>query len=162
MTDNQLRKLNRKELLEILLQQSQALERLESENDSLKTELAQRNILISKAGSIAEAALSLNHIFEDAEAAAAQYLENIQALSGRQTNICQQLEQDSREKAERMIADAESRCAAMEAETQMKCARMVEKAEADAQAYWEKASQSVRQLMDQTAGLREFLRAENK
>ena len=42
--------------------------------------LEDRRILIEKSGSIAEAALRLNEVFEAAQAAADQYLENIREL----------------------------------------------------------------------------------
>lgn len=159
MTDKELKKLNRGELLELLLEQSKYAEGLEAEVASLKSKLESRELNLSQAGSIAEAAMKLNHVFEDAQAAAEQYLENIQTLSGRQTEVCSRLEAESRAKAERMIAEAEQKCVALEAQTQEKCDRMLKKAEEESQAYWDRVSANVRQLMDQTAGLREFLTA---
>ena len=54
-----LRRLTRRELLELLVEQGQELERIRDERDRLKTELENREIKIANAGSIAEAALSL-------------------------------------------------------------------------------------------------------
>lgn len=78
MTEKELKRLSRSELLEMLIGQME-------ENEKLKIDLAQareqansRQIAIDRAGSIAEAALALNGVFDAAEAAAAQYLENIQ------------------------------------------------------------------------------------
>lgn len=48
-------------------------------------------IKINQAGSIAEASLQLNQVFEAAQQAAEQYLENIRSLSGRQEQVCQQI-----------------------------------------------------------------------
>lgn len=80
MTDRELRRLSRSELLEMLIAQT-------AENDQLKTRLAQaeaqlrdRRIAIDKAGSIAEAALQLNNVFEAADRAAQQYLENVRRM----------------------------------------------------------------------------------
>lgn len=80
MTDRELRRLSRSELLEMLIAQT-------AENDQLKTRLAQaeaqlrdRRIAIDKAGSIAEAALQLNKVFEAADRAAQQYLENVRRM----------------------------------------------------------------------------------
>jgi len=80
MTDRELRRLSRSELLEMLIAQT-------TENDQLKTRLAQaeaqlrdRRIAIDKAGSIAEAALQLNKVFEAADRAAQQYLENVRRM----------------------------------------------------------------------------------
>lgn len=78
MTDKELRHLSRKELLEILLalaEENDALrEQLEYANDALRD----RRILLENTGSIAEAALKLNGVFAAAEAAAQQYLANVQ------------------------------------------------------------------------------------
>ena len=50
----------------------------------LEDQLNDRNILIAKAGSIAEASLEINKIFEVAQKTADQYLENINRLAEQQ------------------------------------------------------------------------------
>lgn len=80
VTDKELRKLKRVELLEMLVEQSKEVERLKVELESTRAQLEERRILIEKAGSIAEAALQLNGVFAAAQAAADQYLSNIQQL----------------------------------------------------------------------------------
>ncbi|XCP84613.1 DNA repair protein [Roseburia hominis] len=82
MTDKELRRLSRAELLEMLLVQVEENEKLKLQIEEMQTQLDNRQIMIDKAGSIAEAAMQLNGVFQAAEAAAAQYLENIQRLSG--------------------------------------------------------------------------------
>ncbi len=72
--------MSRLELLELLLEIDQENERLREENARLTEQWNNRQIKLEAAGSIAEAALALNHIFEDAQAAADQYLESIRAL----------------------------------------------------------------------------------
>ena len=79
MADKSLKRMTRRELLEMLVAQGKEAERLQSELDAARAELNDRKIKMEKAGSLAEAALSLNGVFEAAEAAARQYLENIQA-----------------------------------------------------------------------------------
>ncbi len=80
MTDIELKKLSRQELIELLLQQSKRSEELQLKADRLSKKLADKTIRMEQAGSIAQAALQLNHIFEDAQAAAEQYLEGIKVL----------------------------------------------------------------------------------
>ena len=80
MTEKELKKLNRQELLEILLAQSKMIDRLQAKLKDANEKLAERELKISEAGSIAEASLVLNHIFEDAQKAADQYLENIRRM----------------------------------------------------------------------------------
>lgn len=90
MTDKELRRLKRTELLEIMLEQSQEIEFLQRKLKRAEDRLKERDIAIEGAGSIAEAALKLNHIFEDAQRAADQYLENIRRMSEHQANEMEQ------------------------------------------------------------------------
>ncbi len=77
MTDKELKKLKRAELLQILLTQSKEIDRLRAELDEANAKLADKKIMLEKSGSIAEASLSVFHIFEGAQQAADVYLENI-------------------------------------------------------------------------------------
>lgn len=80
MTDKELRKLKRGELLEILLEQSKEIEELKKKLDIAERKLRSRTIKMKRAGSIAEAALQLNHVFEAAQAAADQYVLSVERL----------------------------------------------------------------------------------
>ena len=79
MTDKELRKLRRGELLEMLLEQTRENERLKKQIADLQTQLESREITLKRSGSIAEAALKLNDVFEAAQKAADQYLENVRS-----------------------------------------------------------------------------------
>lgn len=72
-----LKKLSRQDLLEMLIESEKYVKQLEKELEETKKQLEDRRIRIEKSGSIAEAALKLNGIFEAAQAAADQYLENL-------------------------------------------------------------------------------------
>ena len=107
MTDRELRKMNRKELLELLIAS-------EKENDQLKERLQQqavqlqsRDLQIKNAGSIAEAALALNGVFESADRAAAQYLENIKRCSEQQKDIYDRIVSEAEQKAKEILDNAE-------------------------------------------------------
>ena len=82
MTDKQLKKLSRRELLELLILQTRKVENLEKQLEEANRQLRDRRILIESSGSLAEAAMKLNGVFEAAERAAQQYLENVRALAG--------------------------------------------------------------------------------
>lgn len=84
MTDKDLKKLSRKQLLELLLTQTERADQLEQELAILRAKLEDRTVGMSESGSIAEAALRLNGVFEAAQAAADQYLENIKRLHDEQ------------------------------------------------------------------------------
>ena len=88
MKEKLIRKMNREELLELLIQYSEEKEELELRITRLEKKLAEtqkkleeRTIAIDQAGSIAEAALKLNGVFEAAQQAADQYLENIRQMN---------------------------------------------------------------------------------
>lgn len=80
MTNKDLRRLNRGELIEIIYQYRMKTDELTAENERLNKQLSERIIKIKEAGSIAEAALSLNKIFEAAQTAAEQYIASVKAL----------------------------------------------------------------------------------
>lgn len=74
MDQKQLRKLKREQLLEMMLQQQQVIEGQEQRIATLEAALADRRIKLEQAGSIAQAALALNGVFEAAQRAADDYL----------------------------------------------------------------------------------------
>lgn len=76
--EKELKRLSRSELVEIIYQYQQREQELLNENEKLKAQLEDKQIKISKVGSIAQASLALNEVFEAAQAAADQYLENVQ------------------------------------------------------------------------------------
>lgn len=77
MTQKELNKLSRRELLTLLLDVSKENELLRSQLNDTQRRLASRDIRLKHSGSIAEAALRLNGIFEAAQAAADLYLDTI-------------------------------------------------------------------------------------
>lgn len=77
MTEKELLKLKRSEMLEIMLAQAREIDDLRSELEETKAELADRRIRIENSGSIAEASLQLTKVFEEAQKAADLYVENI-------------------------------------------------------------------------------------
>ena len=81
MRYNNLKKLKREDLLEILVEQGKEIERLEQALDEAERKLKDRTINVENIGTMAEAALKLSHIFEDADSAAKQYLDNIKKRS---------------------------------------------------------------------------------
>ncbi|MFC5630312.1 MULTISPECIES: DNA repair protein [Streptococcus] len=77
MEIKQLKKLKREQLITIMLEQQERIEQQEEEIKQLIERLEDKTILLEKSGSIAEASLALNKVFEAAQAAADQYLQNI-------------------------------------------------------------------------------------
>ncbi len=106
MTNKELKKLSRADLLELLLEERRENERLRAVLKKACEKLADKNVSIQNAGSIADAALALNGVFEAAEAAAAQYLDNVKRLSesGNIISPHSQAEAD----ADKIVADADA------------------------------------------------------
>lgn len=77
MTEKELRRLSRAELLEMLLARTEENQKLKKQLREAQEALSDRRIAIEKAGTMAEAALKLSGVFEAADRAARQYLENI-------------------------------------------------------------------------------------
>lgn len=81
MTDKELRRMSRAELLELLIEQMEENERLRMQLSKANAELANRRITIDRAGSIAKASLELNKVFEAADQAARQYVESVRRMA---------------------------------------------------------------------------------
>ena len=81
MTDQELRRLSRSELLEMLVEQMKENEELKIKLKRAQMKLRNRQIAIDEAGSIAEAALKLNEVFEADDKAAKEYLDNVRRLA---------------------------------------------------------------------------------
>lgn len=82
-----MKKLGRGQLLEILVRQSKELDRLQEELKAAEDKLADRRIRMEESGSIAEAALKLNGIFEAAQQAADDYLASIRQQQNKSSSL---------------------------------------------------------------------------
>ena len=104
MEEKKIKKISKKELLEILLAQAKRIEELEKELNKTKTKLDSKKITIAESGSIAEASLKLNSIFEVAQEAADQYLTNVK-------DKCKKIENDTKKECqiekEKILKEAE-------------------------------------------------------
>ena len=109
MTEKELKRLTRADLLEMLIAQSEELRQVKERLKTAEAALANRVIEIDNAGSIAEASLRLNGVFEAAQAACEQYTENIRLLSERSQLVCRRMEEESREQAERLLEQTRRR-----------------------------------------------------
>ena len=156
MTERELRRLGRGDLLTLLLEQSRENQRLREQLETTQNALADKTLCIDRAGSIAEAALQLNGVFQAAEEACEQYKQNIMQRSQRQEAICAQREKESREKAAQIIEDAQKQAAETKAVTQKQCAEMLEKAKKGAQRYWDTVSAKLALIANERPELRQL------
>ena len=126
-------KKSRAELEALAAAQAQEIAELRGQLEAAQEQLREREIVCERAGTMAEAAMTLNGVFKAADEAAAQYLENIRVFTEQQHQACAQIERTTREQAEAMLHETEERCAARERE---------------ADAYWEKLSAKLEQFCE--------------
>ena len=103
MTDKELRRLRRDDLLQILINQQRQIDDLTALVEDYEKQLNERRIAIEEAGNLAEAALKLNGVFEAAQQAADQYLEEARARAREQA---EEIVKNARAEAERIVAEA--------------------------------------------------------
>ena len=80
-TDNDLSKLKKKELLEIMLRQGEEIDSLRAQVADLQAKLDSRDFEFSHIGNIAEASLVVTNVFEEAQKAAVIYLRNVKRMA---------------------------------------------------------------------------------
>ena len=170
ITEMELKKLGRGDLLELLLTQGKENEELRSKLKMAEDKLASREVAVQEAGSLAEAVAMINGLMESAQKTADHYLENIKMRAESHDNLIAKLESESTQKAEALVKEAEEKCAAMIKEAEEKAAVMVREAEekkaqleTDAQqqsdAYWKEVSAKLEEFYQSHLGLKELLNA---
>lgn len=107
MNKNGLKKIKRRELLELMLKQAERIKELEDKLNVVTDELNSKRIKIKESGYIASAALKLSGVFESADAAAKEYLDNVK-------ENCNKIEFSIRKEAldekKKIIKETEAKC----------------------------------------------------
>lgn len=99
MNEKEFRHLSRKELVDIIYELEKRIEKKDAEIEDLHKQLDDRRILLNRSGNIAEASLALNHVFEDAQKAADQYVSEIRRIKEDTEKQAEDILQKSRKKA---------------------------------------------------------------
>lgn len=107
MAEKELKKLNRKELLEMLIVQGRELDELQAVAEKQKKQLSERNMQMENIGTLSEAMLVLNGVFKSADAAAQQYLENISEYQTEKQAEADEIVARARREAAAILAAAE-------------------------------------------------------
>ena len=102
MTDKEFKRLKRADLIEIIYRLQENEETYRERISELETQLGEKRTKLEKAGSIAEAAISLSNVFEAAQDAADRYLKDIRRLRAEAVTELERAKQE----AERIRADA--------------------------------------------------------
>lgn len=160
MTDKEFKRLSREELVEIIYELQRSEASLREENDQLRGKLADRSLKLEKAGSLAEASLALNGVFEAAQSAADQYLAAIrdareearekaaqaQAELGEIQGQRQEILDKARQEAEGILSDA-----------QAQAQKLTEDAQAQVERKWETFQENTQKLIAMHAELQSLL-----
>ncbi|MCQ2426103.1 MAG: hypothetical protein MJ070_08145 [Lachnospiraceae bacterium] len=112
----ELKKLNRRELLEILLEQEKEITQLRADLGKARADLLDRTVKTEHAGTLAEAVLSLNGVYEGVEKAAAQYLENIRQRDEESRTLLETAKRES----EAILEDARKQASAIVKDAKVK------------------------------------------
>ena len=107
MTNRELQRLSRRELLELLLKQQQKNEQLKKRVSELEEELNDREVEFGEIGSLAEASLAMSNVFEAADKAVEIYKENIRRCSEEQKIVYDRVVRAAERKAAEIIRSAE-------------------------------------------------------
>ena len=90
MTEKELRKMNRYQLLELLILQTERADKLQQKLEELESQRDQQDLKLTTLGSVAEASLQLSGVFQAAQEAADTYL------------------QEAKKRADEIVAQAEA------------------------------------------------------
>lgn len=108
MTDRELRKLSRRDLLKVMVDQEKQNDKLRERVSKLETLMKERTVMVENAGTLAEAAMLLSGVFERADKAAEQYLESLKMSCEQQQAAYDEIIAQAEQRAKEIIASAES------------------------------------------------------
>ena len=109
MISKELKRLSRRELVDIIYQLKKNEQEMQEEIESLKNELLDKRIRISTAGSIADAAISVTHLFSTAQMTADLYLREISCMKENTEKECEKKIEDTEKKVKEILADGEKK-----------------------------------------------------
>ncbi len=101
MTEKDLKKLNRYQLLELLIVQTDRADKLQAKLDIAEKQLENQELQISSLGSIAEASLQLKGVFQAAQDAADMYIDAAKKRA-------QEIEEAAHKKAAEILVQAQA------------------------------------------------------
>ena len=140
MTQKELKRLSRGDLLEMMLSLSKENEHLRKDLHTVRQQLEDRRLTVEQSGTLADAVMQLNGVFQAAQAACEQYRLNIRAQA--EEALAQAQEKldtsDSRAaeivtqagtQADRILAEARKQAADLLAEARAQAAQILAEAE---------------------------------
>ena len=108
MISKELKKLNRRELVDIIYQLKKNEEQLNEKIASLEADLQDKRIHLSVAGSIAEAATDITGIFSVAQSTADLYLNEIVSMKEDTVRECAKMIEEAQKKVESIMSEGKT------------------------------------------------------
>ena len=109
MISKELKRLSRRELVDIIYQLKKNEQEMQEEIELLKNELQDKRIRISTAGSIADAAMSVTNVFSAAQMTADLYLREISCMREDTEKECAKKVEEAEKKVRDILADGEKK-----------------------------------------------------
>ncbi|MBR4278943.1 MAG: hypothetical protein IKT34_02090 [Clostridia bacterium] len=104
MINKDLKRLSRRELVDVIYQMKKNEEQLQEKIASLEEALEEKRIRLSSAGSIAEAAVDITNVFSAAQSTADIYLQEIQTMRENADKECKRMIEDAKVKVEKILS----------------------------------------------------------
>lgn len=111
MISNELKKLSRRDLVDVIYQMKKNEQKMQEEIAALQEAVQDKRIRLSVAGSIAEAAADITQVFSTAQMTADLYLREIACMKAETEEECAKMLHEAREKVGAVLADGEQRLA---------------------------------------------------
>jgi len=104
MTDKELKKFSRRELVDVIYQLKKNEQQMQEQIAALEKSLQDKRIKISEAGSIAEAAAEITNVFSNAQMTADLYLHEICCMKEEAEKECEIMVREARQKVEKILS----------------------------------------------------------
>ena len=109
MNGKELKRLSRRELVDIIYQLKKNEEEMQAEIDDLKGQLEEKRLNISEAGNIANAAVDITRLFSTAQNTADIYLREIESMKEDTEKECSRMVEEANKKVKMIMENGEKR-----------------------------------------------------
>ena len=106
MISKELKRLSRRELVDIIYQLKKEEQEKQEKIAALEAALAEKRLRIASAGSVAEAAAEITQLLSTAQATADLYLQEIASMKEDTQKECAQLLAEAQQQADKILAEA--------------------------------------------------------
>lgn len=114
MISKELKKMSRRELMDIIYQMKKNEQQMQEEITSLQEALQDKRLRLSIAGSVAEAAASITNVFSAAQMTADLYLQEISCMKEETEKECAAKVEEANRTVEKIMSDGKKQFAELE------------------------------------------------